>query len=708
MDDSPADPAPVRGTRGPVRWWGRLRNEVGVLAELLALTWLAAAQPVLSVYAQAPEQFVLQRADGGEIVLFAVAITVGPALGLWALTMVALPLPRVRRWVVVALGAGLVGVAGAGLAKELLGPGMLRVGVPAATATVAWMLVRGRWDVVARTARTLAVAPVLSLGLFVFASPVHAVVTAGDVDALGVEVERPAPIVFLLFDELPTASLLDGEGAIDGSLLPGFAALAGDATWYRNHTTMAPYTEAAVPAILTGMAPELPRRPPVAEEHPQNLFSLLDGTYDLSVQESPVTFLCQSPSCTSSTKAPTATTVRTLLEEAHTVWRSIISPTAPASTLDFNVQDMPEDLDALPSMEAFIDGIEPSERPRLHFLHVLLPHQPWHLLPDGRQYAAPSPPMGLSFFLWDDAGSAERGRQRHLLQLQAADRVLLDLVTRLQDQGTYDDALIVVTADHGVSFEVGQPERGASGGNLHEVVWTPLLIKAPGSDGGGEVVDDPARTIDILPTMAAILGFDAPEPFDGISLRDGGSTNDEVALLDWELSDDAIDDEDDDYVRFDGRPWFERLLATPRVPLADDPALRLFRTGPHPELIGTSVRDSTIGERAAVTFELRAPARGELDDDPDPDDLPLYVDGMVSAEQELPVAFALNGRIAVIAEPRTEFLGDGHVWGLLPPSLLLDGEDDELEVFLIEVDGDEVLLRPMATTFGSLPAIADP
>ena len=31
-------------------------------------------------------------------------------------------------------------------------------------------------------------------------------------------------------------------------------------------------------------------------------------------------------------------------------------------------------------------GLQPSDRPTLHFLHLLLPHAPWRYLPSGTEY----------------------------------------------------------------------------------------------------------------------------------------------------------------------------------------------------------------------------------------------------------------------------------------------------------------------------------
>ena len=65
-------------------------------------------------------------------------------------------------------------------------------------------------------------------------------------------IAHPHRVVLLALDELPIGSLLDGSGHVDAGLFPNFAALERTSTSYRNMSTVAPYTELAVPAILTG------------------------------------------------------------------------------------------------------------------------------------------------------------------------------------------------------------------------------------------------------------------------------------------------------------------------------------------------------------------------------------------------------------------------------------------------------------------------
>ena len=58
---------------------------------------------------------------------------------------------------------------------------------------------------------------------------------------------RDAPVVFLMLDEFPQGALLDTNGALDAKRFPGFARLVSVSTWYPGATTVAPWTNLAVP-----------------------------------------------------------------------------------------------------------------------------------------------------------------------------------------------------------------------------------------------------------------------------------------------------------------------------------------------------------------------------------------------------------------------------------------------------------------------------
>ena len=157
-----------------------------------------------------------------------------------------------------------------------------------------------------------------------------------------------------------------------------------------------------------------------------------------------------------------------------------------------------------------------------YFKHVLLPHGPHLFLPSGRQSRAAwrdaLPSMNSTPGFFDDYLTLHN-RQRILLQIGFVDRELGRLFKRLRRQKLYDKAMIVVTADHGISSEVGRESRRKTDSrNVDEVAPVPLFIKAP-RQPRGRTDDAYVRTTDIVPTMADLLGIRMPYRADGRSAR---------------------------------------------------------------------------------------------------------------------------------------------------------------------------------------------
>ena len=121
--------------------------------------------------------------------------------------------------------------------------------------------------------------------------------------------------------------------------------------------------------------------------------------------------------------------------------------------------------------------------PTLHFLHVLLPHEPWLYFADGAAVHGPAAKRRLlRDGRWvDDPWAAAVNHQRYLLQLGYVDTLLGRLVARLREVDVYDDALIVVTADHGASLQPGAWFRRPTRPSFADIGAVPLFVKRPGS-----------------------------------------------------------------------------------------------------------------------------------------------------------------------------------------------------------------------------------
>ena len=329
-----------------------------------------------------------------------------------------------------------------------------------------------------RALATFAIAGVLvGAGLLVLGR------SAGDEPA-PVSGPRP-PVVLIAFDEFPIDAMRLPDGRIDPERFPNFARLSRQATWWPNAITAHDSTPRALPAILDG------RRarddvPATAEGHPGNVFTLFGerGYAIFAVEEA--TDICPPELC------PGAA------DKRHGILQNL-------------TQNGREE-----RLEAWMDTIRSRSEPAFYFKHVLLPHLPWIYLPSGHRFD-PSVGTLASTDGFHDRGLTAHNEERLLLQIGYVDHQLGRLVRKMEREGIYDDALIAVVADHGISFEVAVSDRRkVTNQNVHEVAPVPFFVKAPGQSSGGV---NPAlvSTADMVPTIADVLGIRPGWKVDGVS-----------------------------------------------------------------------------------------------------------------------------------------------------------------------------------------------
>ena len=90
------------------------------------------------------------------------------------------------------------------------------------------------------------------------------------------------------------------------------------------------------------------------------------------------------------------------------------------------------------------------------------------------------------------------------------------LMDRLKAMGLYENAMIVIAADHGESFG----ERHLLGHGLsvyQDETAVPLIIKYP-RQHEARVVDEPVGQVDVLPTILEVLGYKIPSYVQGHTL----------------------------------------------------------------------------------------------------------------------------------------------------------------------------------------------
>ena len=141
----------------------------------------------------------------------------------------------------------------------------------------------------------------------------------------------------------------------------------------------------------------------------------------------------------------------------------------------------------------WIDSLR--EKPFFLFLHLFEPHTPYEPVEPFRSRYA----------------NAYDG------EIATVDAIVGRFLDELRGRGLYDDALIVLTADHGEGLgDHGEAEHGVL--LYREALHVPLIVKLPEQRLAGRRVAAPVQHVDLLPTLAGAVGAEIPVGMPGVSL----------------------------------------------------------------------------------------------------------------------------------------------------------------------------------------------
>ncbi len=151
------------------------------------------------------------------------------------------------------------------------------------------------------------------------------------------------------------------------------------------------------------------------------------------------------------------------------------------------------------------------QQPFFLWLHYFDPHSPYGSPPPYRD-------MYLAHVLPDAPMASDRAR--YAGDVTYTDAQLGRVIEALKQRQLYDDALLVVTSDHGEAFgeqHWGYTEK-AHGDHLYDTTQhVPLIIKAPGAPAHRRIQQQ-VELIDIAPTILACTTIPPPPSFAGQSL----------------------------------------------------------------------------------------------------------------------------------------------------------------------------------------------
>ena len=677
---------------------------------LFTLSSVAVAQPLYDLLGRYPEFLVAHRAEPATIGVLVIALSVVIPL-LVVLLVEATRLAGTRtstvahRTMLFLLAA--VVVAGA------LNQRRPSLAIPLSLAAGALALLAYR-AAATRTFLTVLTPAILIFPLvFVTATPVRRLAfpreAARHVDpAAGVQ--RTPPVVFVIFDELDTFSLLDRSGAIDRERFPNFAALADSATWFPNAVATYPFTRIALPSMLSGIrADGSSGKLPIAADHPQNLFTWLGGSYAMNVLE-PISRLCPTDLCDDSGSTADS---RELTSDVWILYLHVITPrklaerylpplafawkgfggTRQASVVPALMDDdlsklaaRAVTLDRAQIFRQFIHRIEPGGA-RLHFGHLLLPHDPYEFLPSGARYPHGGLTAGMtSEGQWTtDSSLVETGRDRHVAQVRFVDSLLGELVTHLRARGMYDPSLIVIASDHGSAFGAGDFHRRLTPTNYRELIATPIFLKLPAQTAG--VVDERRGSgVDILPTIADVLGTPLGWRSDGQSLLSSGFPR-------------------RDLLEYLGTGVGALPAFDVRAAARDAAASASHRKSEGNELVGRPLAELDVVDAPADVLVLSDNFRSFADVRRDSGQIPALVHGRIEDDGgrtgPLTVAIAIDGVIRAVTQTAPWYGAPNFFAALLSEDSLHDGSN-RLQVLIVERGASPVRLAAISSDYTTL------
>ncbi len=183
-----------------------------------------------------------------------------------------------------------------------------------------------------------------------------------------------------------------------------------------------------------------------------------------------------------------------------------------------------------------------AERPLFLMLHYVPPHEPYDPTPEFDLFGDPSyagpvnPDRDLAHAIYAKEVTLDEADLEELValydgNLRRGDAAVGEVLAALRGAGIYDDALVVVTSDHGEAFM----EHGWIGHNTTlygEMLRVPLVVKLPASwTAQGVATDRMVGLADVVATIDRRLGLDAPAQVRGQDLLAPASGGERVLFL---------------------------------------------------------------------------------------------------------------------------------------------------------------------------------
>ena len=282
---------------------------------------------------------------------------------------------------------------------------------------------------------------------------------------------KPINTVILVFDEFGLEQVGGYHLLEDKTRFPNFSAIMATSDIYHNAVANNSYTEKAVPAIIAGRHANLIgggfyRGP--------SLFELFRRTHRMHVVELIDTFEHQFD-------GRFADRVGKLFK--HYLGAVYRTPRIDGISDLVTIAASPDKFSTNRS-RLLADELVPADqgdhRPFFYFHHLLAPHRPYQW--NAAYFYNQNETADVLFRSELDENTRSlvnmtNYRERYIDQLKRIDQELGRLTDALHEKGVFDDTEIILTSDHGISFDPGKSARMLEPGNEISIQFVPLIVK---------------------------------------------------------------------------------------------------------------------------------------------------------------------------------------------------------------------------------------
>ncbi|MCP4633783.1 MAG: sulfatase-like hydrolase/transferase [candidate division Zixibacteria bacterium] len=157
------------------------------------------------------------------------------------------------------------------------------------------------------------------------------------------------------------------------------------------------------------------------------------------------------------------------------------------------------------------------------YLHYMDTHEPYYSHHNNGEYSRP-------YYDGADEDNLHEISSLYKGEVTYSDKHISRLLRYLKDENLYDSTLVILTSDHGEAlFEHYLWEHGKA--MYDEMIWTPLIIKLPGSDSAGKIDSSLVSQLDYAPSIFKYLGFTPPETWKGQDIFSSNFHNEYISSL---------------------------------------------------------------------------------------------------------------------------------------------------------------------------------